>query len=113
MNEIIRKRKSVRKYDMTKLDAATLEKVQAQMENVTPLFPNICYSIELAEKTKGLFNIKCPHYLIFGSEDKDGYLENVGFIGQQLDLFLSANGLGAVWLGVAKPTKKRIPLYRM
>jgi nitroreductase len=106
MNEMIRKRKSVRKYDMTKLDEATLAQVQAKIESVTPLFPYIRYSIEIADKTKGLFNVKAPHYLVFGSEQADGHLENIGFIGQQLDLFLSEIGLGACWLGAAKPQEK-------
>lgn len=106
MNEIIRKRKSVRKYDMTPLDAATLDKVRAQIEKVKPLYSDIRYCIEIVTKTKGLFNIKAPHYLIFGSEEKDGSHENIGFIGQQLDLFLSESGLGACWLGVAKPEDK-------
>jgi hypothetical protein len=106
MKEIIRKRKSIRKYDMDKLDTTTLDKVHDQIKSLLPLYPDIPYSIEIAEKTKGLFNIKAPHYLIFGSEKKEGYLENIGFIGQQLDLFLSENELGAVWLGVAKPTEK-------
>ena len=106
MNEIIKKRKSIRKYEMAKLDDVVLGKVQAKIGQLVPLFSDIRYSVEFAEKTKGLFNIKCPHYLIFGSEEKEGYLENIGFIGQQLDSFLSANGLGSVWLGVAKPTEK-------
>ena len=106
MNEIIRKRKSVRKFDLTKLDADTLKNVHKQIENITPLFPNIRYSIETAGKTKGLFNIKAPHYLLFGSEKKEGSYENIGFIGQQMDLFLSGSGLGSCWLGIAKPGKK-------
>ena len=106
MNETIRKRKSIRKYDMTKLDAAALEKVRTQIESVTPLYPGIRYSIEIVDKTNGLFNIKAPHYLIFRSEDKEGSLENIGFIGQQLDLFFSESGLGACWLGASKPTEK-------
>ena len=103
MNDIIRKRKSVRKYDPTQLDAATLEKVKAQIEKVKPLYPDIRYTIEIANKTKGIFNVKAPHYLIFRSEEKDGSLENVGFIGQQLHLFLSESGLGSCWLGASKP----------
>jgi hypothetical protein len=91
---------------MAKLDAATLDKVRAEIDKLTPLYPNIRYSIELAEKTKGLFYVKAPHYLIFGSEEKDGYLENIGFIGQQLDLFFSENGLGCCWLGASKPQEK-------
>lgn len=106
MNETIRKRKSIRKYDMTKLDTATLNKVKAAVGEVVPLFAHIDYSIEMAEKTKGIFNVKAPHYLIFGSQLKEGARENIGFIGQQLDLFLSENGLGAVWLGAAKPGEK-------
>ena len=105
-NEIIRKRKSIRQYDMNKLDEETLNKVRSKIDSLKPLFPEIQYSIEIAEKTKGLFNVKAPHYLIFGSENKEGYLENIGFIGQQLDLFLSENGLGACWLGAAKPKEK-------
>ena len=106
MNETIRKRKSIRKYDMTKLDATTLEKVQTQIESLVPLFPNIRYSIEITDKTKGLFNVTAPHYLVFGSEEKDGSYENIGFIGQQMDLFFSEIGLGCCWLGAAKPQEK-------
>jgi nitroreductase len=106
MNEIIRKRKSIRKYDPAPLDSDILEKVQEQIKNIKPLYPDIKYSIETTSKTKGMFNIKAPHYLVFGSEEKDGYLENIGFIGQQLDLFFSASGLGACWLGAAKPEER-------
>jgi len=106
MNEIIRKRKSIRKYDVAPLNAAELEKLQKKIESVKPLYPNIKYSVEIVSKTKGIFNIKAPHYLIFGSEQKDGFLENIGFIGQQLDLFLSESGFGACWLGASKPEEK-------
>ena len=104
MNEIIRKRKSIRKYEPEKLDAVTLEKVQEKIKNLKPLFPDIRYSVEIGEKTRGIFNIKAPHYLLFRSEEKEGSYENIGFIGQQMDLFFSASGLGACWLGVSKPT---------
>jgi len=106
MNEIIRKRKSVRKYDPTPLDSATIDNVHEQIKKVIPLYPNINYSIEVADKTKGLFNVKAPHYLIFRSEEKDGAYENIGFIGQQLDLFFSESGLGSCWLGSSKPEEK-------
>jgi len=106
LTEIIRKRKSIRKYDFTPLDADTLEKVQALIDGVKPLYPEINYSIEITNKTKGLFNIKAPHYLVFGSEDREGSLENIGFIGQQLDLLLSESGIGTCWLGASKPTER-------
>ena len=40
--------------------------------------------------------------MIFKSETVDGSYENIGFIGQQVDLFLSESGLGACRLGLAK-----------
>jgi len=106
VNEIIRKRKSIRKFDLTPLDSAALAKVQAKIDSVRPLYPDIRYSIEITNKTKGMFNIKAPHYLIFRGEKKDGVYENIGFIGQQMDLFLSESGIGACWLGASKPQEQ-------
>ena len=106
MNEIIRKRKSIRKYDLAPLDTATLETVRAQIKKVKPLYPNIRYSIEITNKTKGLLGVKAPHYLLFGSEGKEGSLENIGFIGQQMGLFFSEAGIGSCWLGSSKPGEK-------
>ncbi|MCL2212648.1 MAG: nitroreductase [Oscillospiraceae bacterium] len=110
MKEFIQKRKSVRKFDMTPLDTATMDKVRAELEKLIPLFPNIKYCTTIVEKTKGLFNIKAPHYLLFGSEEIPGAEENIGFVGQQMDLFFSANGLGSCWLGASKPKEEKTEL---
>jgi len=106
VNEIIRKRKSVRKYDFTPLDATILEAVRTEIINLKPLYPDIKFSVEIVSKAKGMFGIKAPHYLIFTSDEHDGYLENIGFVGQKLDLYFSANGLGACWLGASKSGEK-------
>lgn len=102
-HDVIRKRKSIRKYDMEPLDAGTLEIVATQIKALRPLFPNIDYAVEIANKTKGLFNVKAPHYLLFSSQIADGAYENIGFIGQQMDLFFASMGIGACWLGASKP----------
>jgi len=106
MNEIIRKRKSIRNYELTSLDAGTLEEVQKQIDKAKPLYGEIQCSVEIVSKTKGLFNTKAPHYLIFRSEEKDGAYENIGFIGQQLNLYFAESELGACWLGASKPIDK-------
>jgi nitroreductase len=106
VNEIIRKRKSIRRYDPSGLDAATLEMVREEIMNVTPLYPGICYCIQIVNKAKRGFGINAPHYLLFGSEEKEGAWENIGFIGQQMDLFFSESGLGSCWVGMAKPDEK-------
>ena len=106
MNEIIRKRKSIRKYDQAKLGESALDKVRAQIAVLKPLYPEIPYSVEIADKAKGVFGVTAPHYLVFRSQEQDGHFENIGFVGQQMDLFFSASGIGACWLGMAKPEDK-------
>jgi len=103
MNEIIRKRKSIRQYDFTALDDVAADLVREKICAIRPLYPDIRYSIEITNKTKGMFVVKAPNYLVFGSEEKEGANENIGFIGQQMDLFFSGSGLGSCWLGMAKP----------
>jgi len=105
-NETIRKRKSIRKYKPEKLDQETLSRVQAQIKKLKPLYPTIETHVAVVDKVKRTFGIVAPHYLVIYSEDKEGAYENVGFMGQQMDLFFSENGLGSCWLGVAKAGKE-------
>jgi len=44
-NEYITKRKSVRKFDNTALPAELLAQIKGKIKYVTPLFPDIAYSI--------------------------------------------------------------------
>ncbi len=107
--EVIAKRKSVRKYSLEPLDHRMLGKVEAYAEGLQPLDKDIKVEIKFLSQKEVklvLFPIKAPHYMVAFSEEKEGYLANVGFMLQQMDLFLSANSLGSCWLGVAKPTKE-------
>ncbi|MCL2165667.1 MAG: nitroreductase [Oscillospiraceae bacterium] len=108
MNEIIRQRKSIRTYERKPLDEATLANVREQIANLKPLYPDIKYSIDIADKTKGLLaqGSGAPNFLVFRSEESFDAYTNIGFIGQQMDLYFSANGLGSCWLGMAKPIAK-------
>ena len=58
--------------------------------------------IKIEKDNKGL-NIRNSEYIIkIFSEVKDGYLQNVGYIGEQLDLYLFSKNIGALWFGIAK-----------
>jgi len=100
-------RKSIRKYNMESLSHDTLLKIQEFASHVKPLDENIKYELSYltTDDVKNLLPIKAPHYICLYSEKKDGYLMNTGFLLQQIDLFISANGLGSCWLGMAKPSK--------
>lgn len=101
------KRKSIRKFDMTPLDDTTINKVRSFLKEIKPLDQSIKFEMNIIPRVDAtsLYAVKAPHYIIFSSEEKEGFLTNAGFILEQADLFLSANGLGACWLGMAKPDK--------
>lgn len=106
--QTIFQRKSIRKYDLTPLEDDRLLKIREQIEQLTAMDYDIKVEMKLLNdnEIKNLFPIKAPHYISVFSEVKDGYLTNVGFMLQQMDLYFSANGIGSCWLGMAKPTRE-------
>jgi len=106
-NTIFR-RKSIRKYRKEPLESSKLVDLQNFMERLMPLYEDIKTEIAiLSEKDiKLLLPIRSPHYIAIYSEKKNGYLQNAGFMLQQVDLYLSANGIGACWLGLGLPQKE-------
>lgn len=100
--EIIGKRKSIRKYKPENLDEATLAQVRQKLAEVTPIYPETPYRVKIVSQVKRAFGINAPHYLLFYGERQEKSNVNIGFIGQQLDLFFSENGIGACWVGMAK-----------
>jgi len=107
--DFIWKRKSTRKYDMTPLGEEQMERIEQFAKDMKPLYPGIETAYEITSDVKGLKPLKAPRYLIIYSEAKDGYLENAGFMFQQMDLFLSSEGLGSCWFGAAKTPAESKP----
>jgi nitroreductase len=101
------KRKSVRKYDLTELNDKTLLDIKEFISSVKPLYGNIETQMRIVSKEEInlLVPIKAPHYLMMTSQNKEGYLTNAGYMLQQVDLFLSTNGFGSCYIGMALPTR--------
>lgn len=102
--EFIFKRKSTRKYDMSPLDEETIAKITAFADTLRPLDSSINTAYEITHSAKNLLPVKAPYYFMLSSEQKGDYLQNIGFMWQQMELYLSSLGLGACWLGMATPT---------
>ncbi len=103
------KRRSVRKFDAAPLDAETLAKVSAFLGTVRPMFPDIKTELKVlagSDVKAGLTKAKMPHFVAAFSEKKPLARANVGFMLQQVDLFLSANGIGSLWQGNPTPAGK-------
>lgn len=109
MKELVKyiyKRKSVRKYEMKDLDQELLLEIENFIKTIQPLHQEILVHYKIVHDAKNWLPVKAPYYILIYSEEKLGYLNNVGFMFQQLDLFLSSKGLGSCWLGMAKPKEK-------
>lgn len=93
-------RKSCRKYLDDEIDMSAIIEF---LDNVEPLNSEINYSYEILTKDK--LNIrtrwKAPYYLALYSEKNDNYGVNLGFIFQQLSLFLQSLDIGSCWVGMA------------
>ncbi len=106
--ETIFKRKSIRNYDLTPLDQNTLAKISEFMDSLKPINSDIKVELKIIspDDVKRRVMKKAPHYIAVFSESKEHYLTNVGFMLQQMDLYLSASGIGSCWQGIPKPTKE-------
>ena len=102
---IILKRKSIRNYDLNPLEKNKLKEISEEVDNLIPLCSNINTEIKIIspEDVKQRFMKKAPHYLAVFSDTSEGYLTNVGFMLQQMDLFFSINGIGSCWQGIPIP----------
>ena len=116
LKEIIYKRQSHRDYFQTPVSEETLKKIKEFILTVKPLYSNIKTSSIIVdnENVSRQFGWKAPHYIGIFSEKKEGYRTNVGFIYQQVDLFIQSIGLGSCWFGIGKFTpndeiRKKIP----
>jgi len=110
LKELIYKRKSFRSYTGVPLDVETIQKIEDYMNTLKPLDANIAVAYDIVSKE----NVKCilpwitPQLIAIYSEEKDDYLENAGFLFQQLELYLQSIGLGTCWLGMGRMTSKDV-----
>lgn len=104
LNEMIYKRKSVRKYKSDSLEYGDLEKIMTAIGELKPLYRDINVKIEIVQRSEvRSFMAWLPERaIVIYSEERDGYLENVGFMLAQLDLWLQSEGFGSCWVGIAR-----------
>lgn len=105
LEEQIYVRKSCRKYLDDEID---MDLINNFVSSVKPLNENTNYYYEIL--TRDEVNLRtrwsAPYYLALFSEKKDGYLENIGFVFQQVSLFMQSMDIGSCWVGLGSIKKK-------
>lgn len=106
--DTIFKRKSHRKYEDRSVEDEVFDQIRSFLSQAKPLYPDISWSWEIWPRERFICPLPWlpPQTIVIFSEKSPGYLENIGFIFQQLDLFLQQIGLGSCWLGMGKPKNK-------
>ena len=110
IKDMIYCRKSVRSYTGEPVGEETLAKIREFAASAKPLFPGIQTRCEIVsrDQVKTIMPWAMPQLIAVFSQKKEGYLENAGFVFQQLELYLNSIGLGACWLGIGKLAKNAV-----
>ena len=110
--EAIFVRKSVRSYTGEALSPQLLDKVKAHYRELTGLFGGIETEISVLDNRRGqqrmlsLFSVKAPYYLVFYSEEAPRYLMNMGYLMEQMVLYMCSLGIGTCFIGSNKIKKE-------
>ena len=109
--EVIFKRKSFHLFKGVGRDGITPDEL-ADIENAYAdfdcLYPGIKTAIRIIPASRVNFKRDAEYCILIYSEEKDNYLMNAGYIGEQLDLYLVQHNIGSLWYGIGKPD---LPVY--
>ena len=79
-----------------------LNDIQSAYSDFTPLNPGIKTAIRIVPEKQTNCKRGGEYCVLLYSEKKDGYLQNIGYLGEQLDLYLVSRNIGTLWFGIGK-----------
>ncbi len=80
-----------------------LEDIENYFYSLKPLVEDINVKIKIV-KDDTICKRGEEYSILFYSEKKDLYLQNIGYLGEQMDLYLVSKNIGTLWFGIGKPT---------
>ena len=108
--EMIFKRKSFhlfRNIGNEKITLEELKDIENKFKELKPLDDSIKVKIKIVKDSTTC--IRGQEYcILFYSEKKDNYLQNIGYLGEQLDLYLVSKNIGTLWFGIGKVKEKEL-----
>ena len=83
-----------------------LNDMQNAYSEFIPLNPGIKTAIRIVSEKQTNCKRGGEYCVLLYSEKKDGYLQNIGYLGEQLDLYLVSRNIGTLWFGIGKTQEK-------
>ena len=71
-------------------------------ERMVPLYSDIKTSVKIVPECETTCKRGAQYCILFYSEKKGEYLRNIGYLGEQMDLYLASKNIGALWFGIGK-----------
>ena len=108
--EMIFKRKSFhlfRNIGNEEITEEELKDIEETFYTFKPLIDDIKVKIKIV-KNGTTCNRGQEYCILFYSEKKENYLQNIGYLGEQLDLYLVSKNIGTLWFGIGKVEEKNI-----
>lgn len=85
-----------------------IQRLNDFINTVKPLNAEIKTEIHIVPESETTCKRGGQYCILFYSESKDEYLRNIGYIGEQIDLYLASQNIGALWFGIGKPKDMKI-----
>ncbi len=108
--DMIFKRKSFhlfRNIGNEKISEEELEDIEDYFSKIEPLNKNIKVKFKIVKDS-----VTCKrgqeYCILMYSEKKENYLQNIGYMGEQLDLYLVSKNIGTLWFGIGKVDEKQL-----
>lgn len=101
--QMVFKRKSFHIFKNTLIiSEEELAQIETAFLECKPLIPEIKVSMKIVPAAATTCKRGQEYCILLFSEKKEGYLPNIGYLGQQLDLILASMNIGALWFGIGK-----------
>ena len=83
-----------------------IKDIENEFAKLKPLVEDIKVKVKIVKE--GATCKRGQEYcILFYSEKKDNYLQNIGYLGEQLDLYLVSKNIGTLWFGIGKVDEKQ------
>ena len=108
--EMIFKRKSFhlfRNIGNEKITNKELKDIESKFNELKPLVDDIKFKIKIVKDSTTCRRGQ-EYCILFYSEKKDNYLQNIGYLGEQLDLYLVSKNIGTLWFGIGRVKEKEL-----
>jgi len=108
--DMIFKRKSFhlfRNIGNEKITEDEIKNIENEFNTFKPLVEGIKVKMKIVKDSTTCKRGQ-EYCILLYSEKKDNYLQNIGYIGEQLDLYLVSKNIGTLWFGIGKVEEKQL-----